>query len=320
MAYPRYDHPALGKDQLSIMQGSDMKLSSYGIPPKEPYFVDKPDKERSFVKIPFDESIHGCKEFKEKLLEVDEHMKSKEMKEKLFGKKASKYNYVPIVRVQAVDDDDDDDDDKKKKEKKNTTPKYDYMKAKLDLTYPDFKIKTRLVKAVKNEDGKTEREPIDVETLDDVSKHLCFLSEFKPIFRIAKLWAHPPKGVQGNPPQYGLVFKLIKAEVKPSTKTPNIMKEFMDADGFIDSDDDDDEQETTQQDETQEEPTPTTKATKATKATKETKGKSSKVETKEESEDSSDDDSSDSDDDDEDESEEEEPPKKTKGKGKTKSK
>ena len=74
-----------------------IKLDAYGIPREEYY---KSAYERAFVKTPIrtEEEEAEVAVFAEKLKEIDELYGSDDMKKKLFGKKAKKYKYTPVLR------------------------------------------------------------------------------------------------------------------------------------------------------------------------------------------------------------------------------
>ena len=104
IAYPRYDHPKLGKDQPLFLQFPWITLSTYGVPRIGEYYPD--DKSRSFVKVPIDPDDEEVMALVSKLKKLDERLGSDDFKKEAFGKKAKKYSYIPFVR-EAVQDDDD---------------------------------------------------------------------------------------------------------------------------------------------------------------------------------------------------------------------
>ena len=57
--------------------------------------------------FPAEVEYDAIRSFREKLLEIDEMMASSETKNKLFGDKGDKYEYVPIIRQPQVLDDED---------------------------------------------------------------------------------------------------------------------------------------------------------------------------------------------------------------------
>ena len=104
IAYPRYDHQSNGSDSPLFIQFPWVNLNSYGIPRIGEYYSD--DSQRAFVKIPLDQSIPEIKQFSELLQAIDEKIGSDEFKEKMFGAKASKYEYQPIYRLPQEEDED----------------------------------------------------------------------------------------------------------------------------------------------------------------------------------------------------------------------
>ncbi len=103
IAYPRYDHPQTGADSPLFIQFPWIALDSYGIPKLGEFYTD--DTQRSFVKIPLDQSNSEIQQFSNMLKEIDAKLGSDEFKEKMFGAKASKYEYQPIFREPQEEDD-----------------------------------------------------------------------------------------------------------------------------------------------------------------------------------------------------------------------
>jgi hypothetical protein len=138
----------------------------------------------------FNKLIQENEDFRLKMVEIDEYMNSDEIKKQMFGKKADKYTYIPIVRP--VDEDDDDDEDEEKSKKKIRF-KYS-MKMKLDI---DWNTKNVSTKVYKMNGGTLEKpkepEECEVETVDEFIEVVPYRSRIRAIMKIVKVWAHPPK-------------------------------------------------------------------------------------------------------------------------------
>jgi len=226
IAYPRYNNPQLGEGSQLYIQYPWILLNQYGIPRLGEYYSD--DSQRSFIKIPLDQSIPEIKAFSELLKSIDEKLSTDEFKKKTLGPKGDKYVYQPIFRLPLEDE-----EAPKSKDKKDYGPKHPYMKIKFDTSYPDNKIRTIVYNSVL-ENGKRVRTKLEnVNTVDDMVNSLPFLSRIRPISRPVKLWAQPPSK---KDPTYGLTFKLIKVEVEPSATKNSNYKQYSDADAFLDSD------------------------------------------------------------------------------------
>ncbi len=229
IAYPRYDHPSHGSDSPLFIQFPWVNLNSYGIPRLGEYYSD--DSQRAFVKIPLDQSIPEVKQFSELLQAIDEKLGSDEFKEKMFGTKASKYEYQPIYRLPQEEDE----DAKKDPNKKDYGPRHPYMKLKIDTTYPENKVKSIVFTSVPSANGKRTRTKVEgISTVDDIASHICFMSKIRPIGRPVKLWAQAPNK---KDPTYGLTFKMAKVEVEPPSKSNSNVKQYLESDAFLDSDD-----------------------------------------------------------------------------------
>jgi hypothetical protein len=227
ISYPRYNSTG-GFDLPLFIQFPWIDLKSYGVPRLGDYYSD--DIQRSFVKIPLDESVSDVNQLIDLLKNIDEKLGSDEFKQKMFGSKASKYVYQPIFRHPMEEDS----ESKKKETKKDYGPKQPYMKLKIDTTYPDNQVKTILFNSIlKN--GKRVRTKIEgVSTIDDFATYVCWKSRIRPIVRPVKLWAQAPNK---KDPTYGLTFKIAKTEVEPPNQpdTSNV-KKYMESDSFLDSD------------------------------------------------------------------------------------
>jgi len=229
IAYPRYDHPSHGSDSPLFIQFPWVNLNSYGIPRLGEFYSD--DSQRAFVKIPLDQSIPEVKQFSELLQAIDEKLGSDEFKEKMFGAKASKYEYQPIYRLPQEEDE----DAKKDPNKKDYGPRHPYMKLKIDTTYPENKVKSIVFTSVPSANGKRTRTKVDgISTVDDIASHICFMSKIRPIGRPVKLWAQAPNK---KDPTFGLTFKMAKVEVEPPSKSNSNVKQYLESDAFLDSDD-----------------------------------------------------------------------------------
>ena len=234
ISYPRYTHPDNGAEVPLFIQFPWIDLKSYGVPKLGEYYAD--DSQRSFVKLPLDQSIPEIKQLSDKLRAIDEKLGSEEFKTKMFGTKASKYEYQAVFRLPPEED-----EDTKKEAKKDYGPKHPYMKLKVDTTYPDNQVKTIIFNSVLK-DGKRVRTKVDgVKTIDDFASHVCWMSRVHPVVRPVKLWAQAPSK---KDPTYGLTFKIAKTEVEPPTKTNSNVKQFMESDAFLDSDEESDTIET----------------------------------------------------------------------------
>ena len=234
LAYPKYNHPKFGIDQPLIFQFPWVRLETYGVPRAGEYF--KNDSDRTFVKLPLNNSILEIEELTKKCKEIDKYFSSEEFASKLLGKKWNKYTYQPIIRESISYDNDDDDDNensKKKLSKQSTLPKYPYLKLKIDTDYTSGEIKTKLYRSEMIDNKRSRIEIQDIKTIDDFARVVCYQSNFRPIIRLVKFWAQP---LTKKDPAWGATFKIIKGEVEPPTKGNSLYKDYMNSDAFLDSD------------------------------------------------------------------------------------
>jgi len=215
-----------GKSEMPTIQGPWMTLDNYGITSKldkmgKPRMnqagVPLSDRERGKLKIPLAEDS-----FRDLLLDIDTKCESE--REQIFGdkKKAGVYKYQPIVRQAAENPDAPED----------APERPDYCVVKLDFDYKTGALKTGLWV---NDGGK--RTEVKAVTLDDFQKHVRYMCEFRPVFKICKLFAARSANQDGKR-SYGLGLKLSLIEVKPMKATSNESETF-----FVDTDDEGEEKE-----------------------------------------------------------------------------
>ena len=231
ISFPRYNHSKFGNKCPICIQFPWFNLDSYGVPKVGEFY--KEDSQRLFLKIPLDQSNPTVKAFSDFIKSIDTKLSSPEFMKLLLGQKSAKYKYQPIFRLPVEDDDEDD----KIKKKKNYGPKHPYMKLKLDYTYPDLQIKSKVfISSFDSENNKRNRNKVnDIETVDDFSKYVSWKSIIHPISQPIKLWAQSPSKTD---PTYGLSFRLVQVEVEPSKENSNILD--LDEDAFLDSDNEND--------------------------------------------------------------------------------
>jgi hypothetical protein len=226
MSWPRYLKD--GKEVIPQIQGPWMTLSTYGIPGKtdkngKPLLnqAGQPlsDRERGKIKIPFNLDDPESKKLYDLLCAIDD--KCEADKEVIWGdkKKANAYKYQSIVRQPAENPDAPDD----------APEKPDYFTLKFDFDNKTSEIKT---KVYQNNDG--DRTEVPTPTFDDVTKHIRYKCEFRPVFSLAKLFGAKAAGDDGKR-KYGLGLKLKHIEVKPS----NVSDQDEQDNAFVDDEDDD---------------------------------------------------------------------------------
>ena len=230
ISYIRYTNPDTGSEVPLFIQFPWIHLSSYGVPKLGEYYSD--DAQRSFVKVPLDQSVPEVKQLSDMLRKLDDKLGSTEFKEKMFGNKASKYEYQPIFRMPQEED-----EDSKKDLKKDYGPRHPYMKLKIDTTYPDNQVRSIVFTSVMDGSKRIRTKVDSVKTIDDFSSHVCWMSRIRPIARPVKLWAQAPNK---KDPTYGLTFKIAKTEVEPPAKNNSNVKQYLESDAFLDSDEESD--------------------------------------------------------------------------------
>jgi hypothetical protein len=229
IAFFEYTNSSGNKIPLYI-QFTWCPIFTYGIPSISEYY--KTDADRMFIKIPLDPNNDDIKKLMNFLSLLDAKLSSDEFKSKMFGNKASKYEYQPILRI-PIEEDDDEDSAKPGNKSNKSKPKVPYIKAKIAFCYQTQKIKTTVFSSVIDEKGIRKREKLEIDTIDQLAENVCFLSKIHPIIQPFKLWAQPPNKPQ---PLYGASLKIIKMEVEIPKKNSEITTYMESGDGFISDD------------------------------------------------------------------------------------
>jgi hypothetical protein len=236
IGYPRFSHS--GKDSTLELQLPWIKLTTYGVPTlnekTKNYY--KTDTDRAHIRLPLNTENSEISVMVEKIKAIDTMMADPENAKKLLGKNYKKYKYSPIFReaiVTQLDDGSDSDEDSKKKEVKPVSNKPAYIKLKLDLSWPDNNVKTKIFSSELNvESNKRSRTKIDVTTIDEVASVIRYLAKIRCVIKFVKAWAHP---ITKKDPEYGIGLKVIRVEVD-KVEGSSVYKSMYESENFIDSD------------------------------------------------------------------------------------
>jgi len=239
IGYPRFSHD--GKDSGLELQLPWIKLTTYGVPTlndkTKKYY--KNDTDRAHIRLPLDLQITEVSDMVEKLKAIDKMMADPETAKKLLGKNYKKYKYSNSFReivVSPTDDDASDSEDESANQKKETKPivsKLPYIKLKLDLTWPENNVRTKVFSSELDIDtNKRSRAKIDVTTVDDFASIVRYQSTIRCIAKPFKAWAHP---LTKKDPEYGIGWKVIRVEVDKAEGS-SVYKSIYESDKFIDSD------------------------------------------------------------------------------------
>ena len=219
IAYPNYG------DGKFIFQTPEFKITQYGIPSLGDYYKD--DKDRCFFKFPLDPSQAGCVTLEKMFSEIDKYMIKNQPT--ILGKYAKVFKYKPIVKEPAPDEDlseiveETETDKKKSKAGKSSVEKKEKMRfwrAKMDLSYPDCEILTKVY-------VKGESTPVNVTTATEMNKYVPWGSSVRCIIMMNKLWAEKTKkNKEAKFREYGLVMKVMQMESTPRENAGNMRDAF----------------------------------------------------------------------------------------------
>jgi len=162
---------------LKIQTGKITMVGFSGIPKlskDETGFV-KSDKDREYIKIPFDDEQEAAKELEKLCKSIDEYMQSKDVKDKITdGKKAE---YVPLYKSLEEDDE----VDKKYK-------KYSMMKASFEMN-TDKEVRT-----IRTDFRSTDGNKPDINTVTDAYNALGTKASCRFILSIPYVWKQKIQG------------------------------------------------------------------------------------------------------------------------------
>jgi len=209
------------KNQKLLIQTPYFLTETYGVPRAGEYYQTL--KSRAFFKMPLcddrrefplEVDYDAIMTFHQKLVEIDEMMSSNDTKTKLFGDKADKYEYMPIVRQPQVSDDDDE------AQKKYYRPAF--CKFKLDLAFDSEVPKFRLF------DGSSgKRVEVKMNSFEDALKYFKFLTRHRMIVHVFKIYAGKTAPT-GEKRKYGLVLKATAIEAINNVSVEDPMKKLLD--------------------------------------------------------------------------------------------
>jgi len=221
IGWANYKHKTLGERATKLKLQLDWKyMHTYGVPKVGEFYPN--DQKRANFKFPLvEEEVTFTK-----MAELDAHMGSDAMKQKLFpGKKLDKYEYIPVLKISEDAD-------------VNRPP---YIKVRLNTTWPDVSIKSEVfltkteeINGVKKIQGTPEK--MEVTTLDDFTTYVKYKSTIRPIIEISKVWADTKPKSGGTKLKYGIVWRLVKILVDDNGTSGESMDNTNT--DFIDDDDD----------------------------------------------------------------------------------
>lgn len=239
MVYSRYNY---GKDDSPVTNGlviktDPIKFTQYGIPKSSVYA--KEDKDRSYIKLPWDPTQDSCNKIFKMFEKIDKYMIDN--KEKLFSGPLKKFikifEYTPIVRTPQEPitlDDDEENNDKKKDEVKPKTERFQYAKIKLNTIYETGAISTYIFS--RDEAGV----PVEkkVGCVDDLLNEMPWMSTAQFAISLSKAWFSKSADKSGKR-NYGVTFKCQQIDVieRPAKGASSSLKTDFKNYAFDDSDD-----------------------------------------------------------------------------------
>lgn len=238
VAFPRYIY-SQGEESNFCFQTDWIQITNYGLPTLGIYY--KFDKERNFVKIPFDEQQPNCMKLKKMLASIDD--KTPRLDNIIFKKKAlaDAYTYQPIVRkpqpkkdVRSLIDEDG------KKEDKIEKPKPEYCKMVFNKKHDTDEITTVFYIRTPHPEkpGEYISKKTSIRSATELEKYLTFLSRCRMIVMVNKLWAAKNADKNGVY-NYGVTLKIIQMEIEPKELKKGVIEQFQEW-AFQDSDGEDD--------------------------------------------------------------------------------
>jgi hypothetical protein len=190
-----------------VVKTDNIKITSNGIPQLDKednchgYYPD--DGHREFINIGLDLNQSACVHLKTFFNKADNFFGSEQMRKILFGTKASRYVYLPLVKTKETYADDDDDDYHKNKR----LPYPDYIKIKF-ITVP-LKNTGRKIWTNLKKNGLQ----VKAETVTEIASHVKFNSTASFTIHFRKIWADKHQPPNDNKYHYGVGLAMIEIEM-----------------------------------------------------------------------------------------------------------
>jgi hypothetical protein len=234
IGYVRYINEANVESQFKV-KTPQFCSEVYGIPRENPEFYPTIAK-RSFYKLGYCHERHKqqnikyeeVEQFMNLLISIDNMCDTDAFRKTLFGDKSyNQYQYTRLVRIP------DEEIDEKTGELKYRPP---FSKLKLELEYckdPDDQTNKPVFDIVELKDGA--RQPVVLETFDDVLRLLKFMNKLRFIISFNKIYAMNTKS-GSDKKKYGITMKATTIEVEQSVNNISTSTGADDFDSGSDSD------------------------------------------------------------------------------------
>lgn len=191
--------------QVNI-QTHTITITDGGIPPfHEQYSPDF--KSRAILKLPLNAKVNPkSQKMIDIITSIDDRMNSPEMREQLFGKNNKDWEYIESIR---------------QPEQTGERERPPHMKLKLDTVYKQELIKTVLLDIDNNEikaEGSSSLNEEQYYTIDELAKHVEFLSNIQVIISPCKVWTITSKKGKKTEKTYGITWKAKQIKVSPRAR------------------------------------------------------------------------------------------------------
>ena len=185
-----------------------ISLEQGGVPRLDDY--NPTDKKRCCIKLPLNTALNNeIDTFYKKLVEVDKIIGTDESKTKLFGKKATKYKYLPSIKIPDADDE--------------PTTKLPKLNCRFGAEFDKFNkdtvvsINTKVFITTLKDDGKVlSREEQTPTTINELGDIIRFRSKVRLIIQPIRLWASKTPAAGADKMTYGVIWQVKGIEVQPS--------------------------------------------------------------------------------------------------------
>ena len=206
VAFPRYD------DAFFLCITNPIQMTYYGITPLGPYVQN--DKDRSYIKVGYDDQQESCIELFDMLKSIDEKFSKLETLPTL--ENGEVWEYVSLVR-----------DPIDQRSGPASLAKYDNLKNdsnKILPKYCKFKLETDFEHGNLSTKIFVKGQPKKVETVTELTEDLKWLCTAKYAINFNKLWV-ASKSVNGVR-KYGLTVKAMQIDITDQVKKRKLNDEF----------------------------------------------------------------------------------------------
>lgn len=206
MIFPKYKYDD-EVEQIPIFTTGVIKFVQYGVPKLGSEYV-KTDNDRTFIRVPLDESQPACVNLDKMFSSIDEYFGKQENAEKFIGSDFFNQKNKPVYTTTIREPIEDEDGVVKKG--KNQVPRMKSLKFKLNI---DFNTKAIETLVFDSTGGKKPVKIDNINTVSDLTKYFGYNCSARFVVMINKAWVDKKQKDKNSPKSYGITMKILQIEI-----------------------------------------------------------------------------------------------------------